>query len=394
MSDGTGGYTHASEARIDRDGPAPPEGPVDMGAGYIRTPPPTRRRRLLDACGWVALVYALLLLATALVVFAGARHARLLDNLSNLPHLWWWAAWPVVPGLLCMGPGWRRTLAGLCVVALLLHHGAACAPYLGWSADGETPRAHVSFASAGAAGVSEREAWRRGDAPLRLRVATLNLQKHAADPVRAAAWVDELQPDLIVFQEVPVEWVEGMAARRTAYPAQERSTILLSGGIFVVSRYPIARVVEFHPARHWMAALVLRIRLRGRAFTVLCPHPYAPLASGDRWRRRNQQLRELASWRGPDLLVVGDLNLTMFSPFYEDYRAATALRNARRGRGIHPTWPAALALYGVGVPIDHVLHGEAWRAVACGRGPDLGSDHLPFWADLEWTPSPEASRLE
>lgn len=32
----------------------------------------------------------------------------------------------------------------------------------------------------------------------------------------------------------------------------------------------------------------------------------------------------------------------------------------------------------MGIPIDHVLVTRQWRVVEGGRGPDLGSDHLPL----------------
>ena len=35
-----------------------------------------------------------------------------------------------------------------------------------------------------------------------------------------------------------------------------------------------------------------------------------------------------------------------------------------------------------GIRIDHILSNEHWQPERCWVGPDIGSDHLPMFADL------------
>jgi len=102
-----------------------------------------------------------------------------------------------------------------------------------------------------------------------------------------------------------------------------------------------------------------------------------------RWSVRNVHIAKLAAkvagTAGP-VLVVADLNCTMWSPFYADLSAA-GLDNARRGHGIVATWPAPYASVS-GLPIDHVLYSRHFECRGCKAGPMLGSDHLPLTAEL------------
>jgi len=57
-------------------------------------------------------------------------------------------------------------------------------------------------------------------------------------------------------------------------------------------------------------------------------------------------------------------------------------RNARKGFGICGTYLAPMALV-IGIPIDHVLFSDHFRCAQFKKGPYIGSDHLPIWADIK-----------
>jgi endonuclease/exonuclease/phosphatase (EEP) superfamily protein YafD len=82
---------------------------------------------------------------------------------------------------------------------------------------------------------------------------------------------------------------------------------------------------------------------------------------------------------GEAAIVVGDLNAT---PWSSGLRAAAA-QGFLSAQGLAPTWPASVARV-FGIPIDHVLaDSRHWRVVQSGRGPQIGSDHLPVFARLQ-----------
>ena len=93
---------------------------------------------------------------------------------------------------------------------------------------------------------------------------------------------------------------------------------------------------------------------------------------------RNRQLDELArlvvsrEW----VLVIGDLNVTPFSPYFRRLLDRSGLVDARQPQGIHVTWPAyPIPLW---IPIDHGLASPGLPVTDVRRGPDVGADHYPL----------------
>lgn len=101
----------------------------------------------------------------------------------------------------------------------------------------------------------------------------------------------------------------------------------------------------------------------------------------DKWFEQLLQL-DAKSAQNP-LIIVADLNASMWSPFYIKLIENTQMKNARKGFGIHGTYPAPLATIS-GVPIDHILLDEFFCCQDFKTGPYIGSDHLPIWADISF----------
>ncbi|MDA1079433.1 MAG: endonuclease/exonuclease/phosphatase family protein [bacterium] len=82
-----------------------------------------------------------------------------------------------------------------------------------------------------------------------------------------------------------------------------------------------------------------------------------------------------------NLVVLGDLNITNFSPPFERMLEDGGLLDARIGSGMFGSWPSVLPTFAT-IPIDHVLYKGAWRVCKLERGPNIGSDHFPLIATL------------
>jgi endonuclease/exonuclease/phosphatase (EEP) superfamily protein YafD len=127
-----------------------------------------------------------------------------------------------------------------------------------------------------------------------------------------------------------------------------------------------------------LPSLVTRIATRGVPLTVLAAHPPPP-KSAALAAERNLQLSRLAVMaRGaPEPVVLcADLNVTPWTPFFGDLVRDSGLVDARRGRGIQPTWPTSLPPLGR-IPIDHCLVSPDLGVRDFRYGPGIGSDHLP-----------------
>jgi len=88
--------------------------------------------------------------------------------------------------------------------------------------------------------------------------------------------------------------------------------------------------------------------------------------------------------------MIGDLNATMWSPYFRTLRTKLGLHDSRKGFGILPTWttpspvspfPAWLAPL-LAILIDHCLLSRDIQAIEMHIGKPVGSDHLPIVVDL------------
>jgi endonuclease/exonuclease/phosphatase (EEP) superfamily protein YafD len=118
-----------------------------------------------------------------------------------------------------------------------------------------------------------------------------------------------------------------------------------------------------------------------------------PPGSKETFELRNVQLRGLASLAGQSkgmMILIGDLNVTPWSPDYARLIRDSGLRDARRGHGILPTWPTFFPL--MMIPLDHCLISPTLAVSDIRLGPNIGSDHLPLIVDLLLPTTPMASR--
>ena len=87
-------------------------------------------------------------------------------------------------------------------------------------------------------------------------------------------------------------------------------------------------------------------------------------------------------------VILGDLNTTCFSPTFRFIIQKTGLRDSSRGFGYSPTWGPRLPrepwLPWVGAGIDQILVSENVRVLKHETGPQIGSDHLWVYAEIDW----------
>jgi endonuclease/exonuclease/phosphatase family metal-dependent hydrolase len=93
------------------------------------------------------------------------------------------------------------------------------------------------------------------------------------------------------------------------------------------------------------------------------------------------------------VVIAGDLNITMWSPYYKRFISKTGLRNARQGFGILPSWPVKTTYphyskippfmsWLISIPIDHCLISPELKVSKIRTGANVNSDHLPLIIDL------------
>ena len=198
--------------------------------------------------------------------------------------------------------------------------------------------------------------------------------------------IEQLDPDFMVLVEVTPAWEAELRYLSEEY-RYYKHFLSETWGIALLSRIPFMRAdtrgVGNPPAR----SIIATLRLAGQELVVIGTHLHVPLGShGSRSRNRQlQSLGELVASQNAPTMVLGDLNTTMWSPFFGAFLRDTTLRNGRTGFGIQASWPAGLAP--LWVPIDHILVSSRITVHELRTGPSLRSDHYPVLLDFGLTGS-------
>lgn len=203
--------------------------------------------------------------------------------------------------------------------------------------------------------------------------------KHHADLI---AMVKKEKPDLIFFQEVTPRWAQAFDALRDELPESLLHPDKDAGGMAVFSRLPFVRAEIAPMADHNGPSLLVQLEINGRLVSIVSVHappPGGKMNFDHRTEIFNQAADFLNSLPEPKI-IIGDLNTTMWSPYYKRFVEKTGLVNVRQGFGILPSWPTHLPpLF---IPIDHCLASQEIQVENVRTGDRVGSDHLPLIVDL------------
>jgi endonuclease/exonuclease/phosphatase (EEP) superfamily protein YafD len=191
------------------------------------------------------------------------------------------------------------------------------------------------------------------------------------------------QPDVVVLQEFTVRWLAGTESLKITYPYSFVRERPRGAGIAVFSRHPMSETVAIRFDASERAGVFTRLDVEGTSITLLTIHPSTPM-TGEKFAQRNSQLVQSAArirmTKGPRILL-GDLNTSIFSPYFKDLVRDSGMRDARLGFGLLNSWPHPLPEF-LRIPIDHCLVSSGVEVVGIKTGKGFGSDHLPLVVEL------------
>jgi endonuclease/exonuclease/phosphatase (EEP) superfamily protein YafD len=222
----------------------------------------------------------------------------------------------------------------------------------------------------------------------RIRILTVNVTWINHNYENVFRLLQQEKPDVICMQETTPQWLDALKSLYPDYPYSVSDPgIRPASGIAMLSRIPLSQTKVLGESGRPMLSAVLQIgqrRVRMLTFHLLPP------INGYCVRANSEEMEELARLvKGSDLpsIVAGDLNATPWSPGCRRLEKTTGLVNTRRGWGLLATWPAYRRWFVF--PIDHILASRELKAARCWRGPRVGSDHYPLFADLDMSSAPE-----
>jgi endonuclease/exonuclease/phosphatase (EEP) superfamily protein YafD len=282
-----------------------------------------------------------------------ARYHWRLEQMCHFRVQYFWLL--TFGGLVLLGAG-RRRLAGAAIVTALANLAIVAPIY--WPS-GQPPARGPTFKllSFNVLGSSERY----GD---------------------VLAYIRHEQADAVVLMEIRPNWADQIETLDDLYPHQHIVPRRDNFGIALLSRRPWANVDTRELGTAGVPSIVAELSIGGQKIALVATHPLPPGTQATA-SARNEQLAEIAQLvrqQSLPAVVVGDLNVTSYSPHFHDLIRDCGLRDTRQGQGIQASWSSRLPL--LDIPIDHCLVPPEIHVASRQVGPHLGSDHRPVIVEL------------
>ena len=199
------------------------------------------------------------------------------------------------------------------------------------------------------------------------------------------AFLKQEKPDIVVLQEANASLSQAVESVRDLYPHQIHEPREHAFGMVVLSKHPFTkkRVKHFDRIVWDNFQINIEVEILGQAINIFAIHPPPPMNAG-LYKQRNIELSLTATdayhSQSRNVIMLGDWNVSPFSPHFRAVLKKTGLRNEQTLPYIFPTWPAQFVVPIIQIPIDHILHRGNLELVEKKRFPAIGSDHYPVVA--------------
>ena len=234
----------------------------------------------------------------------------------------------------------------------------------------------------------------QSNTPSNYRVMSTNLNAANKDATKVIKLTEKEQPDLALFIEVNDSMADQLETLKTFLPYSSNQLTPYQPGIVLYSKAPLTDLEIRKFNTNNAVNLTAHVQTNNRQLSIVAIHPMPPIKK-EFFISRNKVFRAVSDYvqqQTDPVLLVGDFNTTMWSPFYRMLADETGLKNTRKGLGTLPSWPANtshrltpklnILTKLVRIPIDHCLASSSLKAVRMHTGPDVGSDHLPIVVDF------------
>jgi endonuclease/exonuclease/phosphatase (EEP) superfamily protein YafD len=230
----------------------------------------------------------------------------------------------------------------------------------------------------------EAQALMQGDEPpVRLRMVSINVLYRNREYRQVTDFILRERPDAVALMEISDTWRREIATLGRDYPYRYETRGSSGRGVSLWSRFPLRDAAVLDIGSDYEPAIQATLLVSGRPVRVFVVHAAWPVTP-ELTTLRNRQLQAVAQYaretRTLPLVVLGDLNISPFSPHFQRMLREGGLRSASAGFGWYPTWPTYMPV--AGIQIDHALVSERIRVQAFECGSLEGSDHRPIRVDL------------
>lgn len=190
--------------------------------------------------------------------------------------------------------------------------------------------------------------------------------------------------DVMIVNESSPEAIEPMRKRfGDLLPYQSPDNFLLRhNDITVLSKWPFTiRPLPMQPWKDGNVFNISRIHVYKKGLEpvmIYAYHTQTPVGPNDA-ALRNFELENfstiVASREDKNAIMVGDWNVTPYSPHFKNLLKITGMHYQNYGLLPRATFPRQAYFNILQMPIDHVLYDDALRLTSITKGPSNGSDH-------------------
>ncbi len=216
-----------------------------------------------------------------------------------------------------------------------------------------------------------------------LKIASINLLSSNQNYEKVISFVEEGDFDVVFFQELSPVWTRKLQVLETEYPFVKMYPRSDNFGIGVMSKLAFLKIENRSFSDVQVPSILMSVLFNNSEINILNTHPLPPVGT-QYFESRNQQFRNLNDFVDnfeEDIILLGDLNSTNFSPNFNLLFENGNLRDSREGFGLLSTWHAHWPF--ISVTLDHVLVSEGIEILNRGVGINIGSDHLPITVEID-----------
>lgn len=214
------------------------------------------------------------------------------------------------------------------------------------------------------------------------RAVLINVNTQNTNTGRVCKYILEVNPDILVLEEINSRWVEALKTIESSYPYSLSQPREDNFGIGLFSKWPLANEQVTYIGKAGVPSITATVRVnRNNDINIIATHPLPPVGTTYS-QLRNEQLQLIPEYVSSDTPVIlfGDLNTTPWNYFFKRLVKQSGLIDSSRGKGIQPTWPSTNPLFWI--PIDHCLHSPSIHVLSRKIGPNVSSDHFPLVVDF------------
>jgi endonuclease/exonuclease/phosphatase (EEP) superfamily protein YafD len=225
-------------------------------------------------------------------------------------------------------------------------------------------------------------------ASVRILISNVLMENRRAEDLLAL--VREKDPDVLLAVETDNWWHKQLEVLDEDYPYSLKQPQSNYYGMHFFSKLELRSPAVRFLVEDDVPSVRAGMRLRsGHWIEFYGIHPRPPEVQDDTEERDAEILLvgKLIKADGRPSIVAGDLNDVAWSHTTRLFQRISGTLDPRRGRGTFNTFHAHYPIFRW--PLDHIFHEASFTLIGLERLRNIGSDHFPVFATLQYEPKAE-----